>query len=47
MSKKKTCLFIGILIVPVVAVVAFLIATIYMFTLPLPTGFSLGSYFGA
>lgn len=28
MSKKKTCLFIGILIVPVVAVVAFLVLTL-------------------
>ena len=26
---------------------AFLFATIYMFTIPMPTGFSLGSFFGA
>ena len=30
-----------------VACVAFLLATIYMLTLPLPTDFSLGSFFGA
>lgn len=30
-----------------IAGVAFIVATIYMFTLPMPTGFSLGSFFGA
>ena len=35
------------MIIMIVALVAFLIATIYMFTIPLPTGFSLFSYFGA
>lgn len=30
-----------------IACAAFLISTIYMFTLPLPTGFSIGSFFGA
>ena len=35
------------MIIMIVALVAFLIATIYMFTIPLPTGFNLFSYFGA
>lgn len=30
-----------------VAIVAFLVATIYMFTIPMPTGFNFASYFGA
>lgn len=34
------------MIIMIVALIAFLIATIYMFTLPLPTGFNLLSYFG-
>ncbi len=34
------------MIIMIVALVAFLIATIYMFTIPLPTGFNLLSYFG-
>lgn len=34
-------------IVLVIAIVAFVIATIYMFTLPMPTGFSMSNFFGA
>ena len=30
-----------------IAIVAFLVATIYMFTIPLPTGFSILNFFGA
>lgn len=30
-----------------IAVVCLILATIYMFTLPMPTGFSIGSFFGA
>lgn len=29
----------------IVAIVAFVFATIYMFTIPMPTGFSIGSFF--
>lgn len=32
--------------VVIIALVAFVIATVYMFTLPMPTGFSLASFFG-
>ncbi len=32
--------------VAVIALVAFVIATVYMFTLPMPTGFNIGSFFG-
>ena len=34
------------MIIMIVALVAFLIATIYMLTIPLPTGFNIFSYFG-
>ncbi len=30
-----------------IAVVCLILATVYMFTLPMPTGFSIGSFFGA
>ena len=32
-------------VVLIIAIVALILATIYMFTIPMPTGFSLGSYF--
>lgn len=43
--SKEAILEIIVAIMLGVAVVAFLIATIFMFTIPMPTGFDFASYF--